>query len=243
MLKIVNQCHYHKKLARELIESIKKLADDEDILLRVEDSNITLCRTMNQQQSCFTHSFTEKKLQKRAVQKKQLLLKACNNKKGEIHSVVDLTAGWGKDSFILATHGHKVTLCEQNPFIYQCLNYLLNIARQDQPDSVYQRLTLTHTNSVDYLVAKDPGFADCLYLDPMFPPHKSSALPGKDLQFLQQLTENRDIQELVDVALQKAAFRVVVKRPLHASTLSDTRPDIVYKEKTIRFDVYLTHNR
>jgi hypothetical protein len=33
---------------------------------------------------------------------------------------------------------------------------------------------------------------------------------------------------------------VVVKRPAKADRLTALKPDIVYREKTIRFDVYLT---
>lgn len=241
MLKIANHCHYHKKLAREFIAQIKPVKLDEELLIQIEDENLTLCRHIQKQKSCFTHSFTEAKLRKRASQKNQLLLKACDNKKKEIKTIIDLTAGWGKDSFILASHGQQVTMLEQNPLIYNCLNFLTHIAQHDNSDEVYQRLQAINTNSVDYLSGKDSGFADCLYLDPMFPAHKSSALPSKDLQILQVLTDNLNIEVLFKLALEKAGFRVVVKRPIYAETLSEKKPDIVYKEKTIRFDVYLTN--
>ena len=83
--------------------------------------------------------------------------------------------------------------------------------------------------------------ADCLYLDPMFPDHKSGAKPGKELQILQQLTENRNMDALFHQALQSSGQRVVVKRPLHAAPLENLKPDLQYREKTIRFDVYLQH--
>ncbi len=242
MIKIANHCHYHKKYARELIERIKDYQVDKDFLLHIEDDYLTLCCQIQQQKTCFTHSLSDPKLHKRAAQKNQLLLKACNNKKREIHSVVDLTAGWGRDSFILATHGQHITMVEQNPVIYNCLNFLLSIVQHDNTDKVYQQLQLINENSVDYLSFKDVRFADCLYLDPMFPAHKSSARPGKELQILQLLTTNLNVDELFELALAKAKYRVVVKRPIHAKTLSEKKPDIVYKEKTIRFDVYLTNN-
>jgi len=240
MLKIANHCHYHKKLAHEFIQFITEIQLNDELLIRIEDENISLCHAFQKQQSCFTHSFTEPKLHKRAVQKNQLLLRACNNKKKEIKTVIDLTAGWGRDSFILATHGQKITMIEQNPLIFSCLNYLIKVAQHDNIEEVYKRLQVINQNSTEYLSSKVQGFADCLYLDPMFPAHKSSALPSKDLQILQLLTNNLNIDELFELALEKAGFRVVVKRPIHADTLSDRKPDIVYKEKTIRFDVYLS---
>lgn len=242
MLKIANHSHYHKKLAREFVEQTREYVIEQDLLLHIEDTDITVCCNINKQKTCFSHSFIEPRLLSRAKQKNQSLLKACNNKRRELVSVVDLTAGWGKDSFILATHDQQVTMVEQNPFVFQCLDYLLKIAKNDQNDDLFERLNVINQNSLDFLSHHDQAAADCLYLDPMFPAHKSTAKPAKDLQILQILTINRDIEPIFDLALEKAGNRVVIKRPLHAPSLSDRKPDMVYREKTIRFDVYLTNN-
>lgn len=241
MLKIANQTHYYKQEACELVKRVQNYAAHQDFLLQIEDNEISLSSEINQQKTRFAYSFLDPKLHKRADQKNQLLLKACNNKKREIHSVVDLTAGWGRDSFILATHGQQVRMVEQNTLIYSCLDYLLKTAQQEEDNAVYQRLSISHQNSLDFLKTQDPGVIDCFYIDPMFPSHKSTARPSKELQILQLLTENQDILELFEQALNCARCRVVVKRPLHAPTLTEIKPDIVYKEKTIRFDVYLIH--
>ena len=60
------------------------------------------------------------------------------------------------------------------------------------------------------------------------------------MQILQYLTRNENIENSFDLALQKAGNRVVVKRPAKARPLTDLSPDLVFREKTIRFDVYLT---
>lgn len=242
MLKIANQTHYHKQLARKLVESVRNIQTQQPFLLSIDDCELVLCSDIHAQKTCFAHSFTNLKLIQRSRQKNQLLLKACNNKKREIKTVVDLTAGWGKDSFILATHGQKVTMIEQNPLIFNCLDYLLNIARQDKKQPLFDRLDSIHRNSVEYLSTLEGIKPDCLYLDPMFPAHKSSARPAKDLQILQLLTDNQDMDQLFALALSRARYRVVVKRPLHSPALNDKKADIVYREKTIRFDVYLTSN-
>lgn len=239
MIKIANHCHYHKALARALIEGIQPFACDDDLTLKIEDDALALCARLGGQNTCFTHALTDQRLLRRAQQKNQSLLKACNNKKHSIKSVCDLTAGWGKDSLILATHGQQVTMVEQNLLIFQCMNFLLKIAQHDHPDTCYERMKLLHDNSLAYIDSRNRGFADCLYLDPMFPAHKSTAKPGKELQLLQRLTENVEVDALFMMALQKGAQRVVVKRPLHAPALEGAKPDIVYREKTIRFDVYL----
>ena len=104
------------------------------------------------------------------------------------------------------------------------------------------RLSLLTAEAGAYLRALDDAHAfDCVYLDPMFPAHKSGARPAKEMQILQALTRNRDIETCFELALSRARRRVVVKRPAKAPPLTEAKPDIVYREKSIRFDVYLTH--
>ncbi len=240
MLKIANHSVFYKKQARELIESISHFSCNSSITLRIEDLAISLASNINQQDICYQHTFIDPKLINRAKQKNQALLRACNNKKKTIHTILDLTAGWGKDSFMLASQGHQVQMVEQNRLLAACLQYLITIAVKEDDYSACQRLQIIRDNSLSFLEHNDAPIADCIYLDPMFPAHKSSAKPSKDLQILQLLTENLSIEETFHLAQKLAGQRVVVKRPLHAPNLMDRKADIVYKEKTIRFDVYLT---
>ena len=190
----------------------------------------------------FNHSFIHRPFARRASQSSQALLKACNNKQRNINTLLDITGGWGVDSLCLASRGQQVTLLEQNELIYAIVAYSLACLATSLPgDPVAKHITLKQINALEYLQSQhsDHGF-DCIYLDPMFPSHKSTARPAKALQVLQALTENRDIDACFELALQTAGKRVVVKRPARANKLSDLKPDIVYREKTIRFDVYLT---
>ena len=243
MLKIANHCHYHKQFARELIEQIQAYSIDQDILLHIDDEQIQFCSELNSQKACSSHSFQDSKLIRRAAQKNQSLIKACNNKKNEIKTIIDLTAGWGKDSFVLATHCQQVVMLEQHPLVSHTLDYLLKTGSSNSEEERFNRLSVKHANSFEYLSNMENLLADCLYMDPMFPDHKSGAKPSKDLQILQLLTDNQDIEALFELALTRAKYRVVVKRPLHAPTINSKKPDITYKEKTIRFDIYLTFNR
>ena len=132
MLKISNHCHYHTRQARELVERVKHLPLDE-FILHIEDSQIRLCTVIHQQKTCFAHALMAPRLRKRALQKNQALLRACNNKKKEIKTVIDLTAGWGKDSLVLATHGHSVLMVEQNAksgLALSDLDYVLGLGRE-----------------------------------------------------------------------------------------------------------------
>ena len=189
----------------------------------------------------FKHSYTEARLVRR-IQPRQALVKACNNKQHNINGILDLTGGWGLDSLILAYHGRNVTMLEHNELVYQIVSCSLNRARSIQHTmAAANRIELIHTSSVDFLRAQqDSKIYDCIYLDPMFPDHKSGAKPAREMQILQYLTQNQDIDECFKLALEMAGKRVVVKRPAKSKPISELSPDLVYRQKTIRFDVYLT---
>ena len=74
----------------------------------------------------------------------------------------------------------------------------------------------------------------------MFPTHKSTAKPAKEMQILQSLTENTDLEACFELALKQARKRVVVKRAARAEPLGQHQPDLVQRARTIRFDIYLT---
>ena len=189
----------------------------------------------------FYHSFVTGALARRAGQSKQALLRACNSRSRDIARVLDLTAGWGADGLTLARHGQRVTLLERNPLIAAVLEYsLLCLGQEKNGIETAARLSVESTDARCYLERLEQGHViDCIYLDPMFPTQKSSAKPSGEMQLLQALTENHDIDCCFQLARASARRRVVVKRPLKAAWLGDTEPDIVYREKTIRFDVYL----
>jgi 16S rRNA (guanine1516-N2)-methyltransferase len=190
----------------------------------------------------FQHSFTSATYRKRAQQKNQAIIRACQNKQRSIDTILDLTAGWGLDSFILASQGQHVVMLEQNQLLHAILSCSLH-ALKNTTQGADIGLDLCHANAFEYLTSDAaPDRFDCIYLDPMFPAHKSTAKPGKELQILQAMTENLDIEASFQLAREKAAKRVVVKRPAKAECLSGIKPDFVHREKTIRFDVYMTTN-
>ena len=81
---------------------------------------------------------------------------------------------------------------------------------------------------------------DVVYLDPMFPPRKKSALPKKEPRILRRLVgEGPDAGELLDIARRVARRRVVVKRTPHAPPLAPA-PTMSYEGKIARYDVYVT---
>ena len=223
-------------------ENLLALAESSPLDLRIDPDGRGVGIALPGYGLNYYHSFVTGALARRAQQTDQALLRACNNKQRSISSLLDLTAGWGADSLTLARHGLRTHVLEQNSILAAILEYSLDCLRAAGDEGeAGQRMTVECANSAEFLQdsGSDDRF-DCIYLDPMFPPHKSSARPAKEMQILQALTGNSDIERCFELALQKARKRVVVKRPAKAPGLHEAKPDIVYREKSVRFDIYLT---
>ena len=192
--------------------------------------------------------------------KGQLIAKAVglNNKTIRTHlplRVVDLTAGLGQDGFVLATLGCFVTLVERCTVVYQLLYDGFYRAQQfarasetsdEALDSILLRMELVEASAENYLknMVDQP---DIIYLDPMFPARVKSAQVNKDMQALQVIAgDDDDAGKLLYAALNKARFRVVVKRPRKAPALHQQYPQVTLPEpglvlmgKSTRYDIYL----
>lgn len=155
--------------------------------------------------------------------------------------VVDVTAGFGEDAWLLASLGCRVTAIERSPIVAALLRDGLRRAGIINP-TVAKRITLITGDAREALGDVDPP-PDVIYLDPMFPPKRKSALGRKPIRLLRQLVgDDPDAAELFDIAWQTALRRVVVKRPLHAPSLSDV-PTVSHKGKSMRYDVYAKPGR
>lgn len=158
------------------------------------------------------------------------------NKRAEI-SVFDATAGLGRDAFVLATLGCHVTLFERVPFVKALLESGLNAARyHEEVDDIMARMTLSSST----LAADHVGLADVVYLDPMFPHTEKSAAAKKEMAFFRDLIgHDADADALLPIALSKARYRVVVKRPKGAPYLNGESPTYQLDGKSGRFDIYV----
>jgi len=85
---------------------------------------------------------------------------------------------------------------------------------------------------------------DVVYLDPMYPHRRKSALAKKEMQLLRQLVgDDEDASELLLAALASAKQRVVVKRPRLAPVLVGSAPGFQITAPNTRFDIYPTMSR
>lgn len=171
--------------------------------------------------------------------KGQAIAKAIGLKPGVQVDVIDATAGLGRDAFVLASLGCNVTMIERSAVAAALLEDGLERAYLNLEIGTWmkQRMKLHFGSANEYLKNHQ---TDVVYLDPMFPHKKKSALVKKEMRVFQGVVgEDLDADSLLDVAINAARYRVVVKRPDYASFLNDKKPTMSIKTKKNRFDVYV----
>ena len=179
------------------------------------------------------------------------------NHKGFKPKVLDLTAGLGRDGFVLATLGASLLMLERHPVVFTLLEdglarareYVLDRALgetdQEELADILSRISTIGEDAETYLqrlgerTKPDIIYPDVIYIDPMFPARDKSSKVKKEMQLFHQLVgTDDDSSELLPLALEKAKYRVVVKRPAYAPCLTEKKPGYSLKGKSTRFDIY-----
>ena len=174
----------------------------------------------------------------------QAIAKAVGLKSGNTPSILDTTAGLAGDAFALATLECSITMIERSAVLFLLITDALERASLSDTFTpiIEQGFIAINRDANDYIkeqLSGDNDAPDVIYIDPMYPDRKKSALVKKDMQILQKLHgEDGNAAELLDNALRYAKKRVVVKRPLHAETLSEKKPNTCIKSKKTRYDIY-----
>lgn len=157
-------------------------------------------------------------------------------------SVFDATAGLGRDAFVLASLGCKITAFERNPVVAALLEDGLQRALTDaETAAITSQITLHYGSSLEQLtLVAQQQQPDIIYLDPMFAhDHKQKAQVKKDMVAFHSLVgQDQDADELLAMALAHARCRVVVKRARKAQPLAGQAPSYALTGKANRFDVY-----
>jgi len=178
--------------------------------------------------------------------KRQGLGKAVGLDKASGISVLDATAGLGRDALVLAALGCTVTLLERSPLVHALLEDGFIRARRDGDAGLQlllDRMTLLPGESRERFAAIMRGEVpqpDVIYLDPMFPPSSKSANVKKDIALLHTLLgSEEDFPALLAAALPCAKHRVVVKRPGNKRDASAPKPAFTVPGKAAHFEVYV----
>ncbi|WP_367680196.1 16S rRNA (guanine(1516)-N(2))-methyltransferase RsmJ [Candidatus Fukatsuia anoeciicola] len=172
----------------------------------------------------------------------EAIAKAIGIKKNYLPTVLDATAGLGKDAFLLASLGCNVHMLERHPVVAALLDDGLQRGYQNTEIGSWLReyMTLLHVSSLTYLAKIKPQ-PDVVYLDPMYPHRQKSALVKKEMRIFQSLVgTDDDADSLLAPARKLAIRRVVVKRPSYAKPLANIIAQAKIKTKNHRFDLYFT---
>ena len=167
--------------------------------------------------------------------RRQAIAKAIGLKQGRpLPTVWDLTAGLGRDSFVLAWLGCQVTAVERDPRIHALLADGLRRA-EDDPDAsagLAHRLQLVQADAISWLAHQSsaadgvafgaaadraadvavgqpntpgPVRVDVIYLDPMHPERRKSAQVRKEMRMFRELDgADPDAGQLFAAALAAA---------------------------------------
>jgi len=228
--------------------------------LVVTDTRLELRRPLDVRERPFYVDFVGRSARARRVTPhtgKELIARAVGLKGGTLF-VVDATAGFARDAFVLAQLGCRVHAIERSPVVAALVEDGLTRARavlQRKFTEALVRLTI-EVGDARRVLSEPPASAcadarstlpqeapDVVYLDPMYPASRKSALNRKELRMLRTLVgDDDDATELFAVARRVALRRVVVKRPFHAPPLAPD-PDIQFKGSSVRFDVYLADTK
>ncbi|UPQ81680.1 class I SAM-dependent methyltransferase [Pseudomonas knackmussii] len=170
----------------------------------------------------------------------QMIAKAVGIQPGIRPSVLDATAGLGRDAFVLATLGCEVALFERQPLIAALLEDGLARGREDaEVRPIVERMVLRTGNAIALMRDWEGEAPQVIYLDPMFPHREKSALVKKEMRLFRPFVgDDLDAGALLEQALALATHRVVVKRPRKAPTIEGAKPGYSLEGKSSRYDIY-----
>ncbi|EGG24435.1 hypothetical protein DFA_06585 [Cavenderia fasciculata] len=173
-------------------------------------------------------------------------------------NVLDITGGLGKDSWILASFGCKVTILERNPLLNFMMERALEKAKASSStggegnalfSEIANRITLVKTDSIEYLVKKitdadglNQDRPDVIYMDPMYQTKENEdnnkALSKKDIRAIRKLVGgDRESKVLFALSKRLATKKIVWKKPKNLG--AHLGVDSHYRSTDTRFDVFL----
>jgi 16S rRNA (guanine1516-N2)-methyltransferase len=220
--------------------------------------------TNNNTKSRILVSFNQSELKRRlrpANLNGELVVRAViGRRKGASLRVLDATAGLGRDALLLAAAGCEVTLVERIPVLAILLQQAVRQAQNCDHEILAAAARRMYCVTADSQIALNENrqvAVDVVYLDPMYQSNSETTVAGlkpsaavnkhmATLQTLAQINEQHysgmqsadDNAKLFELALARAASKVVVKRAPKAPYLAGHKPSSTIAGKAARFDVY-----
>ncbi len=228
-----------------ILKRLQKLGIDYDDLYPVLVSDLNYSLLIKEDQLCLLNSvekhivsvdFFSKQLQYRSNSHlfAELVVKAVLGRQKKPLKILDCTAGFGKDCYLMALTGSKVQAYESNLLMYALLKD--GLARADKIPEI-QNIQLINGNALDGI---DSCQVDVIYIDPMYPATKKSAKNNKQMSLLQSFVGHQSemAEKLLAKAFNSNAKKIVLKRPPKAPFVNDLKPSSQILGKAARFDVY-----
>lgn len=239
-------CEEAIELAKSLgLATVTELPADKKLYLAYYNQHLCLCENDKKNTIKISVDFVSSQLafrQQRISLKSEPMLRAIGCSQKRTLSVLDATAGLGRDSFLMASYNCDVTMLESSRLVAALLEDGLVRARLvDDISDIVLNMRLVKQNAIDYLQRESSAF-DVVYLDPMFPPRSKTAKVKKEMQLLHRLlgaSLPEDDEALLSIAFEKVLGRVVVKRPKSADYLANKKPSYSLNTKAMRYDVYV----
>ena len=182
--------------------------------------------------------FLSNKLQHRTKHSalSEMVAKACGAKHKP--RVLDLTAGLGRDAYLLASLGCRVSMVERNPIMHALLKDGLRRLKIHDP-LIELSLLFQDSQTLKSTDFDENHFPQVIYIDPMHPHREKSALVKKEMRILRDLVgDDYDKDNLLAHAFSMNAKKVVVKWPLKAILPIKRKPTGSIKGKSTRFDIF-----
>ncbi len=173
------------------------------------------------------------------IQKNDLRLKDKNDIFWKIFSrerstILDGTAGFGRDGYLLDSMNHEVTMVEYSTIV----SILLKNALQRSDNN---SIKFFHGNTYDFIKYSSRRY-DYIYLDFMFNKLKNNSLSSKNDETLKLVSfTNNDKNKIIKLAQKKANKKVVVKEPSNSSSYL-SKPNHTIKTKLLTYNIYLGCN-
>ncbi len=236
-----NNVKLSQQLALDKVLSLTQL-DEKHGIFELTDQGLKLHLLLDGEKQVLIFDLVEGEVANRAVKaskSNETIAKAIGCKPHFRPKVLDATAGMGRDAFIMAALGCQVVMQERNRAIYLLLQDALQRFNRSSLVSSFQFPIELLYQDFFQMKPLENDF-DLIYLDPMFPERKKSALVKKEMRLFKRLVgDDNDADELLLKSLASQAKRVVVKRPKGAPCLANKKPSHEIKAKKFRYDVYL----
>lgn len=169
--------------------------------------------------------------------REEAIVKACGVKNKGAIKILDLTAGWGSDAFMLASSGANVTLVERDPIVFLLLEDGIRRLLEVMPYG----MQAINIDAMEYLDSYSLDF-DVIYLDPIRKLQNSNAKNKKEMEMLRSIIQkDQHYENLLNKILTIPNKKVVLKLGKKEILESRLKPNFIIKGTNTKFLVFLTN--